>query len=89
MFEPVHGSAPAIAGMDVANPFAAFLTVGMMLAHFGWADEERRIEAAIRRALAEGQCTRDVGGGLGTKGAASWVRNEIGRALTKDLRIDP
>jgi 3-isopropylmalate dehydrogenase len=81
MFEPVHGSAPPLAGKDVANPFAAFLTVGMMLAHLGWVDEEQRIEDAIRSALAAGQCTRDIGGNLGTRAAAAWVRDEIGRAL--------
>jgi len=83
MFEPVHGSAPPLAGKDVANPFAAFLTVGMMLAHLGWAAEEGRIEGVVRRALVEGQCTRDVGGNLGTKAAAKWVRDEIGRTLAE------
>jgi 3-isopropylmalate dehydrogenase len=81
MFEPVHGSAPPLAGKDVANPFAAFLTVGMMLAHLGWRDEERRIEAAVRRAIVEGHSTRDVGGNLGTKAAAAWVREEVRRSL--------
>jgi 3-isopropylmalate dehydrogenase len=89
MFEPVHGSAPPLAGKDVANPFAAFLTVGMMLAHLGWAGEERRIEGVVRRALEEGQCTRDVGGRLGTRAASAWVRGEIGRTLTEELRVKP
>ena len=89
MFEPVHGSAPPLAGKDIANPFAAFLTVGMMLTHLGWAAEERRIEGAVRRALAEGQCTRDVGGVLGTKAAAAWVRDEIGRTLGQEPSIKP
>jgi 3-isopropylmalate dehydrogenase len=87
MFEPVHGSAPPLAGKDVANPFATFLTVGMMLAHLGWAAEELRIEGAVRRALAEGQCTRDVGGNLGTKAAAAWVRDEIRRTFTEESRV--
>jgi 3-isopropylmalate dehydrogenase len=81
MFEPVHGSAPPLAGKDIANPFAAFLTAGMMLAHLGWPSEERRIEDAIRRALADGRCTRDVGGNLGTREAGHWVRDEIGKSL--------
>ncbi|HKQ71436.1 MAG TPA: isocitrate/isopropylmalate family dehydrogenase [Polyangiaceae bacterium] len=81
MFEPVHGSAPPLAGQDAANPFASFLTVGMMLAHLGWPDEERRIEEVLRRALGEGQCTRDVQGTLGTKAAGAWVREEIRRSL--------
>jgi 3-isopropylmalate dehydrogenase len=81
MFEPVHGSAPPLVGKDVANPCAAFLTVGMMLAHLGWPAEERRIESAIRRALESGNCTNDVGGRLGTRAAGAWVRDEVKRLL--------
>jgi 3-isopropylmalate dehydrogenase len=81
MFEPVHGSAPPLAGKDVANPFAAFSTVGMMLAHLGWPAEERRIETALRRALDSGNCTSDVGGRLGTRAAGAWVRDEVKRLL--------
>jgi 3-isopropylmalate dehydrogenase len=77
MFEPVHGSAPPLAGKDLANPFASFLTVGMMLTHIGFAGFEARIECAIAEALAEGQCTADVGGSLGTRAAAAWVRDRI------------
>ena len=79
MFEPVHGSAPPLAGKDLANPFAALLTVGMMLTHLGWPDEERKIEAAITTAIEEKQCTRDVGGDLGTKAASAWVRETLKR----------
>ena len=81
MFEPVHGSAPPLAGKDVANPFAALLTVGMLLAHLGWPKEEQRIEAVITEALGEGACTVDVGGTLGTKAASAWVRERIQRQL--------
>ena len=81
MFEPVHGSAPPLVGKDAANPFAAFMTVGMMLAHLGWPMEERRIESAIRRAVEAGHCTSDVGGQLGTRAAAAWVRDEVKRLI--------
>jgi len=81
LFEPVHGSAPRLAGQDVANPFAAFLTVGMMLAHLGWPDEAKRVESAVALAVDQGKCTPDVGGTLGTKAAAAWVRDEITRSL--------
>jgi 3-isopropylmalate dehydrogenase len=84
MFEPVHGSAPTLAGRDVANPFAALLTTGMMLAHLGWPEEERRVEGAVRRAILEKKCTVDVGGGLGTAAAGEWVREEIRRSLAAD-----
>ena len=81
MFEPVHGSAPTIAGKDMANPFACFLTAGMLLGHLGWEEEERLIERAVARAIDQRKCTRDVGGELGTKAAAAWVRDEVRRAL--------
>jgi 3-isopropylmalate dehydrogenase len=81
MFEPVHGSAPPLAGKDVANPFAALLTAGMMLAHLGFPAEERRIEGWVTRAIDEGKCTVDVGGELGTRAAAAWVRERVAEEL--------
>jgi 3-isopropylmalate dehydrogenase len=74
LFEPVHGSAPEIAGKNLANPFAAFLTVGLLLDHLGWPQEALRIEQAVTAALEAGQCTRDVGGLLGTDAAGEAVR---------------
>ena len=80
MFEPVHGSAPPLAGKDLANPLASVLTVGMLLAHLGWPDEEKRLEALVARAVAEGKCTRDVGGELGTKAVGDWIVSELARS---------
>lgn len=77
LFEPVHGSAPPLAGKNVANPFAALLTVGAMLSYLGWPAEEERIEAAITAALEAKQVTRDLGGSLSTDAAARWVRERI------------
>jgi 3-isopropylmalate dehydrogenase len=81
MFEPVHGSAPPLAGKDLANPIASFLSVGMMLGHLGFAQEEARIEAVCTRALAEKKCTKDVGGDLGTKAVADFLLAEIKNEL--------
>jgi 3-isopropylmalate dehydrogenase len=81
MFEPVHGSAPPLAGKDIANPFAALLTAGMLLAHIGYPQEERRIERCVTLAIDEGNCTADVGGKLGTRAAAEWVRERIASEL--------
>jgi 3-isopropylmalate dehydrogenase len=67
LFEPVHGSSPAMAGKDVANPMGAILTAGLMLAHLGWEEEARRVEAAVRWAVEQDQTTADVGGRLGTR----------------------
>jgi 3-isopropylmalate dehydrogenase len=64
LFEPVHGSAPDIAGQGVANPLATFLTVGMMLRHgFGRAADADRIEAAVDTVLDNGLRTPDLLGG--------------------------
>ena len=81
MFEPVHGSAPPLAGKDIANPFAALLSAGMLLSHLGWHDEEVRIERWVTAALEEGACTVDVGGKLGTRAAGAWVRERIAKEL--------
>jgi 3-isopropylmalate dehydrogenase len=81
MFEPVHGSAPPLAGKDVANPFAALLSAGMLLAHIGYPAEEERIERWVTAAVEEGACTVDVGGKLGTRAAAAWVRERLASEL--------
>ena len=69
MFEPVHGSAPPLAGKNVANPLGAILTAAMMLAHLGLAAEADKIEAAVLEAVRQRETTQDVGGGLGTREA--------------------
>jgi 3-isopropylmalate dehydrogenase len=73
MFEPVHGSAPPIAGKNIANPFGAILTAAMMLAHLGMAGEAQKIEAAVIDAVREKKTTTDIGGTLGTSEAGDWV----------------
>ena len=73
--------APPLAGKDLANPLASVLTVGMMLAHLGHADEERRLEGLVARAIAEKKCTRDVGGELGTRAVGDWVVSELAHAF--------
>ena len=51
MFEPVHGSAPDIAGKDLADPTATVMSVAMMMDHLGYADAAREIEAAVNADL--------------------------------------
>jgi len=67
MFEPVHGSAPKYAGKNVANPFAAILTTGLMLDYLGFSDANTVIETAVSQAIQTNQSTKDLGGTLGTK----------------------
>jgi 3-isopropylmalate dehydrogenase len=77
MFEPVHGSAPPIAGKNEANPFGAILTAAMMLRHLELTNEADKIESAVLDAVRQKKTTRDVGGTLGTKESADWVVNEL------------
>jgi 3-isopropylmalate dehydrogenase len=77
MFEPVHGSAPLIAGKNVANPFGAILTAAMMLSHLGFAKEADRIEGAVLEAVRQKKTTQDIGGSLGTREAGEWVARTI------------
>jgi 3-isopropylmalate dehydrogenase len=81
MFEPVHGSAPPLAGRDVANPLACVLTIGMLLSHLGWPLEEQRLEGLVARAVAEKMCTPDVGGALGTRAVGDWLMGELDHAF--------
>ena len=61
MYEPIHGSAPDIAGKDIANPLASILSAAMMFRYsFGWADEAAMIEAAVRAVLNSGIRTADI-----------------------------
>jgi 3-isopropylmalate dehydrogenase len=74
VFEPVHGSAPDIAGQGIANPLAMFLSAAMMLRHgLGREAEAAALESAVDRALDEGLRTRDLGGNAGTAEATQAV----------------
>jgi len=77
MFEPVHGSAPPIAGKNIANPFGAILTAAMMLAHLGMTGEAQKIEAAVLEAVRQKKTTADIGGTLGTREAGEWVAQRV------------
>jgi 3-isopropylmalate dehydrogenase len=77
MFEPVHGSAPPLAGKNIANPMGAILTSAMMLAQLGVADAARKIEAAVLEAVRQKKTTQDVGGSLGTKEAGEWIATQV------------
>src|SRR5579863_2568623 len=74
LFEPVHGSAPDIAGTGIANPLAMFLSVALLLRHgLGLEAQAAAVESAVDRALADGLRTRDLGGEAGTDAATSAV----------------
>jgi 3-isopropylmalate dehydrogenase len=78
VFEPVHGSAPDIAGTGVANPLAMFLSAALMLRHgFGMESEAAAVESAVDRALADGLRTPDLGGDAGTAQATQAVLKHL------------
>jgi 3-isopropylmalate dehydrogenase len=77
LFEPVHGSAPPLAGKGVANPLAAILTGALMLEHLGHEDAGRAIERAVQQALAAGVRTQDLGGTTSTSAAAAAVLERL------------
>jgi 3-isopropylmalate dehydrogenase len=79
LYEPVHGSAPDLAGKGVANPLGAILSGAMLLRHsLGLETEARMIENAAARAIADGARTADLGGSLGTRQMSGAVRERLG-----------
>jgi len=78
LFEPVHGTAPDIAGRGLVNPIGAILSASMMVRHLGHTDMASAIEGAVESAIRAGETTRDIGGSLST--------SECGDAVAKRLR---
>jgi len=77
LFEPVHGSAPPLAGKGVANPMAAVLTGALMLEHLGHPEPARRLESAVKATLAAGLRTPDVGGKSSTRDVANAITERL------------
>jgi 3-isopropylmalate dehydrogenase len=78
MFEPVHGSAPDIAGQGIANPLAMFLSAAMLLRHgLGLESEATAVESAVEGALSSGLRTHDLGGTVGTTQATRVVLDHL------------
>jgi 3-isopropylmalate dehydrogenase len=74
LFEPVHGSAPEIAGMDVANPYGAILSVALLLRHsLERGDLAAAIEAAVDSCIDDNVLTADLGGSMSTSAAGAAV----------------
>jgi methanogen homoisocitrate dehydrogenase len=78
LFEPVHGSAPDIAGQGVANPVAALRSAALLLRHAGDIPGSDAVEHAIQRVFSRGTMTRDLGGSAGTKEFGDAVLCELG-----------
>ena len=79
MYEPIHGSAPDIAGRGLANPMATILSAAMLLRHsFALEPQAARIEAAVAGALSDGIRSADLGGNLGTVAIGNAVLERLG-----------
>ena len=78
LFEPVHGTAPDIAGRGLVNPIGAILSGAMMVRHLGHPEMADAIEGAVQSVIRAGECTRDLGGNLSTR--------ECGDAVVKRLK---
>jgi 3-isopropylmalate dehydrogenase len=79
LFEPVHGSAPPLAGKGIANPIGAILTSAMMLEYLGFQTASKEIEAAVRAAVAANETTQDLGGNLSTDQAGAAIASHLSK----------
>jgi 3-isopropylmalate dehydrogenase len=80
LYEPIHGSAPDIAGRGIANPLGTILSAALLLRHsLGLDDQARAVERAVHEAVAEGARTGDLGGTLSTAAMGEAVRRRLGR----------
>jgi tartrate dehydrogenase/decarboxylase / D-malate dehydrogenase len=82
IFEPVHGSAPDIAGEGISNPVGAIASAALMLDHFGLHAEARRVEVAIEIATGSGVRTRDIGGASTTDEVTDAIISALSKTLT-------
>ena len=77
LFEPVHGSAPDIAGAGIANPTATILSAAMLLEHLGYTEEAADVRTAIEAVLSDGPRTPDLGGSASTDDVAAAVIDRL------------
>lgn len=77
LFEPVHGSAPDIAGDGIANPTAMILSAAMMLEHLEYPEEATRVRTAVEEVLADGPHTPDLGGEATTEEVTAAITNRL------------
>lgn len=82
LFEPVHGSAPNIAGKEIANPLGSVLTSAMMLEFLGWKPEAVILRTAVRTALHENFVTPDLGGDKKTTEVGDWIANRAAKSVS-------
>jgi 3-isopropylmalate dehydrogenase len=79
LFEPVHGSAPNIAGKGIANPFGSVLTAGLLLQFLGWTEEADHLKQSVKSAIAENFTTPDLGGSKTTLEVGDWLADDAAK----------
>jgi 3-isopropylmalate dehydrogenase len=84
LFEPVHGSAPDIAGQGRANPVGAIRCVALLLDHLGHAGVAERVERAVAASITQGRTTPDLGGSLSTQDVGRWIAERAAGAVSMD-----
>jgi methanogen homoisocitrate dehydrogenase len=84
LFEPVHGSAPDIAGKDIANPVAAVRSAALLLEHMGDSRAAAQVEEALSATFARGITTRDIGGTAGTAAFSGALLEELRRIIRRE-----
>jgi 3-isopropylmalate dehydrogenase len=81
LFEPVHGSAPNIAGKGIANPLGSVLTAGMLLEFLGWKTEAAAVHSAVKEALLKNYLTPDLGGTKKAVEVGDWLADVVANSL--------
>ena len=81
LFEPVHGSAPNIAGKGIANPLGSVLTAGMLLEFLGWKAEAAALHSGVKEALLKNYLTPDLGGTKKTAEVGDWLAEFVKKSL--------
>lgn len=82
LFEPVHGSAPNIAGKGIANPLGSVLTAGMLLEFLGWKAEAAAVHSAVKEALLKNSLTPDLGGSKKTSEVGDWIAERVSKSAS-------
>jgi 3-isopropylmalate dehydrogenase len=83
LFEPVHGSAPNIAGKGIANPLGSVLTAAMLLEFLGWKTEAAAVHSAVKEALLKNYLTPDLGGAKKTVEVGDWLAGFVANSLAR------
>lgn len=82
LYEPIHGSAPDIAGMGIANPIGMIMSAAMLLRHsLGLEAEARAVESAVNTAIADGERTPDLGGTHTTESITEKIIENLAKSI--------